>query len=386
MSEQRCSCCARPLRRKLVLGTAAALGGGLAAGLARAQNDLLSPFAPVKPKPSAAGSPIAASPAGQAPAGSSAPPSRGGVSFPISEPRNMAEQTVSAIASLCRRATELAAQLDKLKAEIAALRGKRAELIAFMEAEMEDYRNGLFCSGCNRTKRDILSKGDTFPHPGQKIIAPTPEQIARKEAELQRPIDQATADLNKHGKDVDAIDAIKRDAQDQVGYGVLLWEASVGYERVLILRDTKKRLDKLLAEQQQIQKTLDELRSKEFATKQAGELRLLEEERRMWLDVQRKRAQAMQQERANLQQESAAADRVRVDEQMRLVEVVGNSKVGLYVAPNLSGRSPTLDAQSLGVRFRLGKLLARSEVRTGVVHDILPSVERFVLTYKQNGI
>lgn len=377
MREATCTCCARPLRRKLVGGAIAAVASGIAE-VALAQSELLNPFAPVKPRQAAAPPSPDASDA-SAPVHSS---SR--AAFPISEPRSMGERTASAIADLCRRATELVAQRDKLRDEIASLVAKRQQLVAAKEAEMEDYRNGLFCSGCNRTKRDIISSGDTFPHPGQRIIAPTPEQIARKDAELQRPIDRASTELDKQRKEVDLLDAMRNDAQDQVKHGISLWEASVGYERALIWRETDKRLGKLQAELQQIQATLSDLRSREFRTKQAAEQRLIGEERRMWESVQRKRQQAMQDERSSLQQASAAADRVRVDEQQRIMQVMNSSKIGVYGTPNLGGRAAMLDANSLGVRFRMGKLLSRSDIGSGV-QEILPSVERFVLSYKQNG-
>jgi hypothetical protein len=72
---------------------------------------------------------------------------------------------------------------------------KRLKLIDFKTIQMADYRAGLFCSGCNQTKTQILAKNEPFPHAGQQIIKPTPEQIAAKDRELQGPIDRIEGEL-----------------------------------------------------------------------------------------------------------------------------------------------------------------------------------------------
>lgn len=63
-----------------------------------------------------------------------------------------------------------------------------ADLRAKEAAELEEMRNGLFCSGCNRTKSDIVSHGETFPHSGQHVVAATPEQLRAKEEEYESKI------------------------------------------------------------------------------------------------------------------------------------------------------------------------------------------------------
>lgn len=75
------------------------------------------------------------------------------------------------------------AKIDK---EVAETNKKLAALKAERRTAIAEMIQGLFCSGCNRTRSDILSKGEQFPHPGQKIIKATQAQINAKVAEFDR--------------------------------------------------------------------------------------------------------------------------------------------------------------------------------------------------------
>lgn len=102
--------------------------------------------------------------------------------------RDMARQVMSALDSLCRlvadnldriRKTEEA--IDKLKREISQLEWDKL-------IKLNEFRRGEFCSGCDKTRSQILAKGEQFPHPGQQIVLPTKEQIEAKERELEAPV------------------------------------------------------------------------------------------------------------------------------------------------------------------------------------------------------
>ncbi|WP_446325776.1 hypothetical protein [Blastomonas sp. CACIA14H2] len=151
--------------------------------------------------------------------------------------RDMASSVTSAILSLVRAYGATADQIGKLQAEEKQLTDKLNEAIRNKEAILDEYRQGLFCSGCGRTKSDIISKGEQFPHSGQTIIKPTPEQIAAKERELQQGIDRlaqqlrdAKAKLAKLSPDIDAI-------RSQLFEGMGLWRTATSMERGIIRQE-----------------------------------------------------------------------------------------------------------------------------------------------------
>jgi hypothetical protein len=77
-------------------------------------------------------------------------------------------------------------EFAKIDKEVAETNRKLAALKAERRTALQEMAEGLFCSGCNRTRSDILSKGEQFPHPGQKIIKATQAQINAKAAEFDR--------------------------------------------------------------------------------------------------------------------------------------------------------------------------------------------------------
>lgn len=140
--------------------------------------------------------------------------------------------SASVTGSLDRLTAEVAHMLEQIEkfkqiastlgTEIGQLRAKKDELL-------EEYRKGLFCSGCGRTKSQILAKGETFPHPGQRILTPTPQQIAAKEAELQAPIDSATRKLRDAENEVRKNNDRSIAGLEQIRLGVLFWRAASSY-------------------------------------------------------------------------------------------------------------------------------------------------------------
>lgn len=151
--------------------------------------------------------------------------------------RAMANSVTSAILSLVRAYGSTADQIGKLQTEEKQLTDKLNEAIRNKEAILDEYRQGLFCSGCGRTKSDIISKGEQFPHSGQSIIKPTPEQIAAKERELQQGIDRLAqqlrdckAKLAKLSPDIDAI-------RSQLFEGMGLWRTATTMERGILRQE-----------------------------------------------------------------------------------------------------------------------------------------------------
>ncbi|WP_304351305.1 hypothetical protein [Comamonas testosteroni] len=73
-------------------------------------------------------------------------------------------------------------QLGEFRSELSRERAQR-------DIKLADYRAGLFCSGCGKTKTEILAKGEEFPHRGQSIVRLGEEELREKERDLQAPID-----------------------------------------------------------------------------------------------------------------------------------------------------------------------------------------------------
>ena len=175
--------------------------------------------------------------------------------------RAMASSVTRSLLGLIDAAVALQSEIGRLEAEESRLRGKLQSLEAEKDAKLEEYRQGLFCSGCNRTKSEILARGEQFPHPGQHIVRPTPEQIAAKERELQAPIDKTDAALREVIDKLDKARAWLGEAKIQIRAGLALWRTSVIFESDLIDAHDKEQQDRYKAELAPIQAQLGKLRS-----------------------------------------------------------------------------------------------------------------------------
>lgn len=218
---------AKLTRRQLIASCAAVSSLPFAASFASralAQNDLLDPSVlDRRAAPSAPG------------AGG---PSPGAANLPVSaiEARSMASQTESAFLGLLRSLVghvnnhkRFKGDEEKLKARINQQRDKN-------ERDLNEYRQGLFCSGCGRTRSDILSSGEQFPHRGETIVRPTAAQIAEKAASLQRLVDNLAQGLPGIADSIKKEDALWRLVEEQLTYGSRLWVVAVDLERLILLR------------------------------------------------------------------------------------------------------------------------------------------------------
>ena len=148
--------------------------------------------------------------------------------------RTMSESVVNSLDGLTSAAAARVSEVERLDKLIRELQGKLAQARALMEETMADYRAGLFCSGCSKTKTEILRVGDTFPHPGQQIVRATREQIDSKEREMQRPIDSALRDLKEAQNRRSKTAAERDEALAQIDAGLALWNTSMAFERQAI--------------------------------------------------------------------------------------------------------------------------------------------------------
>jgi hypothetical protein len=76
--------------------------------------------------------------------------------------------------ALCSEFISLHSRVDARKAELAALAEERRRTL-------DEMRRGQFCSGCGQTRSEILAKGERFPHPGEREVPATPQQIRNAE-------------------------------------------------------------------------------------------------------------------------------------------------------------------------------------------------------------
>lgn len=117
----------------------------------------------------------------------------------------------SRLDGVTRRVAEASAELDRVNArrsrttrldlELAKVVGELANKIDDKPKLLREYRKGRFCSGCGLTESQIHAQGEQFPHPGQRVIAATEEQIKAKERELDREIASLEQRLTQLGKE-----------------------------------------------------------------------------------------------------------------------------------------------------------------------------------------
>ncbi len=145
----------------------------------------------------------------------------------IQNTQSWVDGVTGSLEGLCSAVNQLLKDRDVAAQKVRDMQAELDRLKREKETKLGEYRSGMFCSGCNQTKSEILSKGDTFPHPGQQIVRPTEEQIAQKERELQRPIDQLAPQLKKQENVVQQIQPRLQFGLDQIADGMKLWRTAV---------------------------------------------------------------------------------------------------------------------------------------------------------------
>jgi hypothetical protein len=169
----------------------------------------------------------------------------------------MAARTVSTMNGLAQMVERSYARREELTELTGRLGAELSETKRRNEALLAEYRNGMFCSGCNQTRSQILAKGESFPHPGQQVIRPTPQQIQSKEQDLARPVADLSARLDTARLELAAARTRAQYGLEQLVFGLSFWrcalsDASGQLNRALTLRQ------RLLQEQLQVQRDLYE--------------------------------------------------------------------------------------------------------------------------------
>lgn len=295
--------------------------------------------------------------------------------------RSMAASVVTTMDTLTQAAADLVEAIIKLDRRALEINDKLSVLRQEMQTKLGEYRSGMFCSGCNHTKSEIEAKGERFPHPGQKIIRPTPEQIAAKERELQVPIDRLAREMEENrAKRKKAFDE-REEALLQIGYGLRLWRAAISFEYVLIRQDEDKSAADYKTKYDKAESQIGKLRMEKHGNK-PGRAADIDREIRMWSELQER---LDQERRANLlaSQNAIARANAQVNsEQAELQGYLGRGRLpqvlNAVVEARRIGALVVGSINDLGWQYRMGSY-------DPVDHDKhLPSVERFLMAYRRS--
>lgn len=110
------------------------------------------------------------------------------VAIPASAACPAASSSLAAIESLSADAQRLSNEIAKSDARLQDLANQLSSLKVDKERTLEEYREGLFCSGCGKTRSEILATGQQFPHPGQSVVRATQQQLDNKAQEFDQKI------------------------------------------------------------------------------------------------------------------------------------------------------------------------------------------------------
>lgn len=294
--------------------------------------------------------------------------------------RAMAASVTSSVAGLIKAAGNLTAEADKLSAEDSRLRQKMQELIQEKAFKLEEYRNGLFCSGCGQTRSEILAKGETFPHSGQHIIRATPEQIAAKERELQAPIDRTDRELKENADKRVKVVAQRDEALDQVGAGLALWRTSASFEASLIELHEQDSRDLYKAEYGKAEAQYNLLQPEIRATKEAARKAALTKESDLWSKLMDTLDARRQADRSAFLNARASAVAARQSEETRLADALSAAKLNFQFSSTYYEIGPSNGFKPLGGYYRMGN-------HTPEQHgQVLSSVRNFIEQFRKQGL
>lgn len=314
--------------------------------------------------------------------------------------RQVARSTVGEVDMLAAAANQLVVDLDTLQAGIRRRSQEISALVADMDAKMSEYRQGLFCSGCGKTKSEILAKGETFPHPGRSILRPTAEQLRAKERELRRPIDSLSG-MNRDDEQAAAGKLARRnEALDQIREGIAYWQTAFSFEtqalqmqQVAAARQARAQRDEIeqLTRQLELDLAQHEARLQRAPADQRAALRQpvldVQAQLKHWRSSLDQIDQAQQRRQRELDQQLQAARARSQEEAARLQQAVQREHLSrvLNLEVRAQAKSTYATADALGVKFRQGDFDPR---RAG---DVLAGVERFIgrfrgLSYIDAGV
>lgn len=282
----------------------------------------------------------------------------------------------TALAALLKEQLQLKTKLGKETVE-------HEQRTASKERLMAEFRNGFFCSGCMQTKSQILAKGEQFPHPGQRVVAPTQAQIDKKDKELQRPIDTLAASIARAKPRLDDLAGRVAVGKEQLAAGASLWRTSHTYWRLAYERG---RMEQEAALRQRVVDTERAAQqSAETPPSESSTAAKQEEERAFWAQLIEKQQAALTDFTDQYMEELAEINRTRLSQQRTLLDILArdplNKEVSVTVVsqPASRGQRPSL----LGEPYRMGSIVAPPPGAVGLpVLTPLADVAAFVADFK----
>lgn len=296
--------------------------------------------------------------------------------------RSMAARVVSALNGLSQAGAQRLLESQKLKSEAAAKGMALNRLLAEIESKLNEFRSGEFCSGCSKTKTEILATGSEFPHKDQTAIPMTEAQIEAKRMELQAPIDKLRAELVVIDARLKTIAAELAEILDQIHAGHSLWVTGVSYEHALIWEGKQYHEAVFRDEHQKAQAKISSLGSAWATERDAEKLTNLRKEIDRWTvmkgNLEERRKETLQRSRAATTRASSRA--LQECESMSEYFDRPGIRLVLNLAPSLKiiGSRGTLDG--MGVYFRMGDY---SPARHS---EILPDVKAFIAQFTQGPV
>jgi hypothetical protein len=143
--------------------------------------------------------------------------------------------------------TSLDTQLNRAKAGLASLEAEK-------ERALEDMRNGEFCSGCGRSRSELLAAGDRFPHEGQEKVPAKPEQIEALEQRYDQRIKAQRSQVEELDRDFRRRKAAVDDLRFRFEALRPAYHSHIADERIARVRDwnvERTTLESRLEEQRQ---------------------------------------------------------------------------------------------------------------------------------------
>jgi hypothetical protein len=284
--------------------------------------------------------------------------------------RAMASSVVGHMDNLTRALSlhiDEVAKLDKRARELVAL---LAKLSAEKQAKLDEYRAGLFCSGCGKTKSEILAAGQNFPHDGQTIIQATEAQIDAKDKEMHAPIDRYKRELKENRTRRNKVAAEQEEIILQIQAGLALWQTSISFEHNLI---AKMELDSAQRHREARKKIEAALSKTKPSPKQKNSASVAQQ------DIELKRVDAQRQKEKGMFAGAAAKARSAAEEELNALNgYFGRSGISqiLSIVATISHLSPTAGFNDLGGTFRMGQYSVSG-------HDeVLPAVQAFIAAFR----
>jgi hypothetical protein len=152
---------------------------------------------------------------------------------------------------------------DRLDWEMAAHRAKLMDLRNEYASKRAEMLAGNFCTGCGKTRSEILATGSTFPHPGQRIRGATPEELERLEREYDGKLAREGEQANRINLALERADSDMRRKLDEIVRKKARAE-EMREKAAAKLREEQKMLEERRAE---LMSKLTELAGKQTATR-----------------------------------------------------------------------------------------------------------------------